>query len=94
MRLWLLCDLFVRISSNALLTAKYGQERHAFRVSKSVARDIFPELQTTQTRARLAHRERERERERDKRQIKRVRKSKQTLAHERRCVKRRRQYGE
>ena len=67
MRLWLLCDLFVRISSNALLTAKFvlfSQERHDFRVSKSVARDIFPELQTTQTRARLAHRERERERER------------------------------
>jgi hypothetical protein len=68
MRLWLLCDLFVRIASNALLTAKFvlfSQERHDFRVSIICCKRYFSSLRNADnTNARAARAERERERER------------------------------
>jgi hypothetical protein len=66
MRLWLLCDLFVRIASNALLTAKFvlfSQERHDFRVSIICCKRYFSSLRNADnTNARAARAERERER--------------------------------
>jgi protein required for attachment to host cells len=82
MRLWLFYDLFVRISSNALLTAKFvlfpTKQRYDFRVSTDS--DILNKQHKRG--ARLAHRERERERK------DRLREREQKLAHERRYIKR------
>jgi hypothetical protein len=70
MRSWLFYDLFVRISSNALLTAKFvlfpTKQRYDFRVSTDSQQIWFLDILNKQHKrgARLAHRERERERER------------------------------
>jgi len=85
MRLWLFYDLFVRISSNALLTAKFvlfpTKQRYDFRVST----DWFQIFSTNNTNAARGSRtERERERERKDR----LREREQKLAHERRYIKR------
>jgi len=69
MRLWLFYDLFVRISSNALLTAKFvlQQNKGVILGCQTIQPDSDILKQTTQTRrAARAQREREREREKEK----------------------------
>jgi len=75
MRSWLFYDLFVRISSNALLTAKFVlfQNKGMILGCQPILTDSDILNKQHKRGARLAHREREREREREKRQIKRER---------------------
>ena len=73
MRSWLFYDLFVRISSNALLTAKFVLQQNKGMILGFQPIQFVQDILNKQHKrgARLAHRERERERE--KRQIKRER---------------------
>jgi len=86
MRSWLFYDLFVRISSNALLTAKFVLQQNKGMILGFQPIQFVQDILNKQHKrgARLAHRERERERERKDR----LREREQKLAHERRYIKR------
>jgi hypothetical protein len=88
MRSWLFYDLFVRISSNALLTAKFVlfQNKGMILGCQPILTDSDILNKQHKRGARLAHRERERERERERKD--RLREREQKLAHERRYIKR------